>query len=91
MLLPTTGARHLAKHCCIASPAEYVIASNVQHATVCNVAAVLRRCKVEVVNQSEPVRFALQGVKDKEVIAGELAAAEACLSATPRGAALMRK
>lgn len=33
----------------------------------------------------------VQGVKDKEVIAGELAAAEASLSATPRGAALMRK
>ena len=33
----------------------------------------------------------MQGVKDKEVIAGELAAAEASLSATPRGAALMRK
>ena len=41
--------------------------------------------------RSEPVRVALQGVKDKEVIAGELAAAEASLSATPRGAALMRK
>lgn len=33
----------------------------------------------------------VQGVKDKEVIAGELAAAEGSLSATPRGAALMRK
>lgn len=33
----------------------------------------------------------MQGVKDKEVIAGELAAAEVSLSATPRGAALMRK
>ncbi|KAL0033664.1 hypothetical protein WJX79_010817 [Trebouxia sp. C0005] len=35
--------------------------------------------------------FIWGGVKDKEVIAGELAAAEASLSATPRGAALMRK
>lgn len=33
----------------------------------------------------------VQGVKDKEVIAAELAAAEGSLSATPRGAALMRK
>jgi len=36
-------------------------------------------------------RCGVQGVKDKEVIAGELAAAEASLSPTPRGAALMRK
>lgn len=33
----------------------------------------------------------VQGVKDKEVIAAELAAAQTSLSATPRGAALMRK
>ncbi len=90
MLLPTTRAQHLAKHCNIASPVEYVIASSVQLATACDVAAMLKKCKLEVV-RSEPVKFALQGVKDKEVIAGELAAAEASLSATPRGAALMRK
>ncbi|KAL0051826.1 hypothetical protein WJX82_002725 [Trebouxia sp. C0006] len=35
--------------------------------------------------------FIWGGVKDKEVIAGELASAEASLSGTPRGAALMRK
>lgn len=90
MLPPTTRARHLAKHCSIASPAEHVIASSVPPATACDVPAMLKNCKVQVV-RSEPVRFALQGVKDKEVIAGELAAAEASLSATPRGAALMRK
>lgn len=88
MLLPTT--RRLAKHCSIALPAEDMMASSVQPATACNVAAMLRKCSVEVA-RSEPVRLASQGVKDKEVIAGELAAAEASLSATPRGAALMRK
>ena len=33
----------------------------------------------------------VQAVKDKELIAEELAAAEGALTATPRGSALMRK
>ncbi len=90
LLLLIARAQYPAKHCVIASPAQHAIASSVPPVTACDVPAMLRTCKVQVV-RSRPVRFALQGVKDKEVIAGELAAAEASLSATPRGAALMRK
>lgn len=90
MLPSTTRQRRLAKHRRVALPAEHLTASSVPPVTACDVAAMLNKCKVEVV-RSEPVRFALQGVKDKEVIAGELASAEASLSGTPRGAALMRK
>jgi len=91
MLLPTIRARHLVKLCSFASSAEYIFAPN--NSTCNNVWCCGYGWKVQgfKVVRSEPVRVALQGVKDKEVIAGELAAAEASLSATPRGAALMRK
>ena len=47
-------------------------------------------CFIYQLRRADQGRCGVQGVKDKEVIAGELAAAEASLSDTPRGAALMR-